>query len=96
MKKDEFYQYALDSYRPAESLIKMVPADKLDWQPGPSFMTLGQVICHLSDGIGDTLNTMIAGSWPKPEEMEDSMKQDKMPRSSGGMGSTIPWAIKFP
>ncbi len=79
MKKDEFIQYTLDAYRPAESLIKMAPADKLDWQPGPKFMTLGQVICHLSDGVGGSLNMLVSGSWPKPEEMEESMKQDAMP-----------------
>jgi uncharacterized damage-inducible protein DinB len=79
MKKDEFFQYALDAYRPAESLIKMTPAEKLNWQPGPTFMTLGQVICHLSDGIGGALNMLFSGNWPKPEEMEESMKQAAMP-----------------
>ena len=79
MKKDEFFQYSLDAYRPAESLIKMVPPEKLDWQPGPSFMTLGQVICHLSDGIGSELKMLVSGSWPKPEEMAESMKQGGMP-----------------
>ena len=79
MKKDEFIQFTLDAYRPAESLIKMAPADKLDWQPGATFMTLGQVICHLSDGVGGALNMLISGNWPKPEEMEESMKQGGMP-----------------
>ena len=68
MKKDEFYQYALEAYRPAISLIKMVPADRLDWKPGPTFMTLGQLICHLSDGIGTELRMLITDSWPKPPE----------------------------
>ena len=27
MKKDEFYQYALDAFKPAETMLKMVPAD---------------------------------------------------------------------
>ena len=48
MKKDEFYEYALSAFRPAESLLKMIPADKLDWKPGPGFMTMGQLICHLA------------------------------------------------
>jgi hypothetical protein len=51
VNKEEFYQYALDCFRPAETMLKMVPADKLDWKPGPSFMTLGQLIYHLSSGI---------------------------------------------
>jgi hypothetical protein len=79
VKKDEFYQYALESFRPAESLLKMVPADKLDWKPGPSFMSMGQLICHLSDGIGKELRMMITNSWPKPEEMTEAMKQGNLP-----------------
>lgn len=75
MKKDEFYQYALDAFRPAESLLKMVPSDKLDWKPGPDFMTMGQLICHLADGIGGELRMAINNSWPKMEEMSEAMKQ---------------------
>jgi hypothetical protein len=76
MKKEEFCQYALDSYRPAETLIKMVPADKLDWKPGPSFMSLGHLIHHLSSGIGGELRMLVTGNWPKPEEMEQMMKNE--------------------
>jgi len=75
VKKDDFYKYALDTFRPTETLLKMVPADKLDWKPGPSFMSLGQLIHHLSAGIGEELHMAITGDWPKPEEMEASMKQ---------------------
>jgi len=74
VNKDEFCQYALDSYRPAETLIKMVPADKLEWKPGPSFMSLGHLIHHLSGGIGAELRMLVTGNWPKPEEMEQLMK----------------------
>ena len=69
MKKDEYYQYAMDAFKPAEMLIKMVPEDKLDWKPGPSFMSLGQLICHLSEGIGKELQMTIANSWPKLEDV---------------------------
>jgi hypothetical protein len=68
VKKDEFYEYALSAFRPAESLLKLVPADKLDWQPGPSFMTMGQLICHMSSGIGTELRMLVDNSWPKPGE----------------------------
>jgi len=74
-KKDEFYQYALDAFRPVEKMLKMVPADKLEWKPGPSFMTMGQLVCHLSDGIGTELRMAFTNSWPKPEEMTEAMKQ---------------------
>ena len=82
MKKDEFYDYCMSAFRPAESLLKMVPADKLDWKPGPSFMSLGHLIYHLSGGIGTELRMAITGDWPKPEEMEESMKPGKLPSCS--------------
>ncbi len=75
MKKDEFYQYALEAFRPAESMLKMVPADKLDWKPGPNFMSVGQLICHLCEGIGTEMRMAITNSWPSPEEMSYEMKQ---------------------
>ena len=75
MKKDEYMQYVLDAFKPAEKMLKMVPEDKLDWKPGPTFMTIGQLICHLCDGIGTELRMAIDNSWPKPEEMEEAMRQ---------------------
>jgi len=80
--KDEYLQYVLDSFKPAESLLKMVPADKLDWKPGPTFMTLGQLICHLGSGVGGDLRMLITESWPKPGEMDEAMKQGNMPSCS--------------
>lgn len=79
VKKDEFCQYALDAFKPVETMIKMVPADKLDWKPGPNFMTLGNLIHHLSSGMGAELRMLTTNSWPKPEEMEASMKAGAMP-----------------
>lgn len=69
MKKDQFYDYCVNAFRPTESLLKMIPADKLDWKPGENFMTMGQLICHLGDGIGTELRMLINNSWPKPEDM---------------------------
>jgi hypothetical protein len=68
VKKDEFFQYALDAFKPAETMLKMVPADKLDWKPGPTFMTMGQLMCHMSSGIGTELRMAIDNSWPKGGE----------------------------
>jgi hypothetical protein len=79
VKKDEFYQYALDSFRPAEAMLKMIPSDKLDWKPAPNFMSVGQLICHLGDGIGAELRMVINNSFPKPEEMAGLPELAKMP-----------------
>jgi uncharacterized damage-inducible protein DinB len=77
VKKEEFFQYVMDAFQPAESLVKMVPSDKLDWKPASDFMSIGQLIRHLCEGgIGDALRKTIRGEWPKPEEMEESMKHE--------------------
>ena len=75
MKKEEFLDFCLSAYRPTESMLKMVPADKLDWKPGANFMTVSQLISHLADGIGTELRMLINDSWPKLEEMTEAMKQ---------------------
>jgi hypothetical protein len=77
--KNEFCEIVLQSINPAEKLIGMVPADRLDWKPGPTFMSMGQVLCHLSDGIGGGLETLVSGKWPSMEEMEVGMKLENMP-----------------
>jgi hypothetical protein len=79
MTKSEYCEIVVQSIQPAEKLIGMVPPDKLDWRPGPTFMTLGQVICHLSDGVGEGLKTLVSGKWPPMEEMEAGMKLENMP-----------------
>jgi hypothetical protein len=79
MTKNEFYDVVMGSVRPAEKLIGMVPSDKLAWKPGPTFMSLGQLICHLSDGLGGGLEMLVTGKWPPPEEMESGMKLENMP-----------------
>jgi hypothetical protein len=77
VKKDEYFQYAMDAFKPAEKMLKMIPADKLDWKPGPTFMSMGELIFHLGGGIGSELKMALNNSWPKPEEMTEAMK--KMP-----------------
>jgi hypothetical protein len=79
MTKNEFCEIVLESIQPAEKLIGMVPADKLNWKPGPTFMSLGQVICHLSEGVGGGLESLAKGNWPPMEEMEAGMKLENMP-----------------
>jgi hypothetical protein len=79
MKKDDFYDYSLASFRPAEKMLKMIPPDKLEWKPAPNFMSMGQLICHLSDGIGTELRMAIDNSWPQREEMTGPPELGNMP-----------------
>jgi hypothetical protein len=79
MTKDDFYKVVMEACRPTESLIRMVSPDKLQWRPGPKFMSLGQLICHLGEGLGAVLSATITGKWPTAEEMEQAMKLENMP-----------------
>jgi hypothetical protein len=79
MTKNEFYEVVMENYRPAEKLIGMVPADKLGWRPGPTFMSVGQVICHLSDGFGGGFEMLLSGKWPSMDEMAEGMKLENLP-----------------
>ena len=79
MTKEDFYNMVVEAYRPAGNLIGMVPADRLDWAPGAKFMTLGQLICHLSLGVGDGIRLLHSGGWPSEEEMLTGMKQENLP-----------------
>ena len=82
MTKNEYYEVVMDNYRPAEKLIGMVPADKLNWKPGPTFMSVGQAICHLSDGFGGGFDMLLSGKWPSMEEMGEGMKLENLPSCS--------------
>jgi hypothetical protein len=79
MTKDDFYNWVMQAFRPAKTLIEMVPADRLEWRPGPKFMTLGQLIDHLSLGVGEGVRLLHTGEWPSDEEMNASMKQENLP-----------------
>jgi hypothetical protein len=82
MTKNEFYEVVMENYRPAEKLIGMVPRDKLNWRPGPTFMSAGQVICHLTMGLGTGLEWLLGGKLPSMEEMGESMKLENLPSCS--------------
>jgi len=82
MTKNEFYEVVMENYRPAEKLIGMVPADKLTWQPGRTFMSTGQVLCHLSGGLGGDLEMLLSGKFPSMKEMEEGMKLENLPSCS--------------
>jgi uncharacterized damage-inducible protein DinB len=84
MTKNEFYECVMGAYRPTETLMRMVPADKLDWRPKPNFMSLAQVICHLANGMAADLRYLFTGKWPflSPEQMQEMMKLENLPSCS--------------
>jgi len=82
MTKNEFYEVVMDNYRPAEKLIGMVPAEKLNWHPGPEFMSTGQVIYHLGGAVGAGLDWLLSGKLPAREEFAERMKLENLPSCS--------------
>lgn len=79
MTKNEFFDVVAASFEPAAKLITLVPADKLAWSPGATFMNLGQLVYHLSAGLGGGMEMLQTGTWPSMEEMEKEGKLENLP-----------------
>lgn len=82
MTRNEYYDFVMDAYKPTITLIRMVPPGKLDWRPGPTFMSLGQLIEHVSSGVGSDLRMLLTGNWPTMEEMDKAGKLENLPSCS--------------
>ncbi len=83
MTKNEYYQCLMEAYRPAEAMIQIVPRDKLDWRPRENFMSFGQLVSHLGDGLGGPLRNLISGKWPfTMEQFEEMTKLENCPSCS--------------
>ena len=71
-----FTKYLDDIARPTTTLIKMAPADRLNWVPGPqNFMTLGQLLHHLA-GCPALFTLAVRDAMPAPEEMPRIIQED--------------------
>jgi hypothetical protein len=80
MTKTDFYDLIMEAYRPAQTLIRMVPEDKLDWRPAAGFMSIGQLIDHLTEPISDGLRCLVTNQWPfTSDQMEEGMKLENIP-----------------
>jgi hypothetical protein len=76
MRPEQFIEYAESIYRPTVKLISLVPAGKLDWRPYPGdFMTLGQLLHHLSGCPGGILMAL-RNAFPPPEAFGRFLQED--------------------
>ena len=78
------------TYRVTETLIDMVDEANLDWKPetGSNWMTVGQLLQHLTDGCGAAMRGFVTGDWgisPEGEVSEEDMlpPADKLPTIAG-------------
>lgn len=72
------YQYGV-----AEKLMNLAENEKLDWKPetGSNWMTLGQLLRHISDACGMPCKGFATGDWGMPEgmDMENMSPEDMLP-----------------
>jgi len=63
--------------------VEMVPEDKLGWAPAKGFMTVGQLIKHMSENWC-VVRMMVKNQWPfsSPEQMTEAMKLENIPSCS--------------
>ncbi len=80
MNKADFIVLMQNTQAPLKNMVSMIPEDKIDWAPGDGFMTVGQVLKHLTENWC-LLRMMVTGEWPfsSEEEMAAAMRLENMP-----------------
>lgn len=65
------FQY---NYSIAEKLMGMVQDSELNWKPatGSNWMTIGQLLHHISNACGGTVKGFVTGDWGFPPDMDPS------------------------
>jgi hypothetical protein len=71
------------SYAVADKLMSMVEESELDWKPatGKNWMTVGQLLLHLTNACGFCCKGFATGDWGMPEgaTMEDMPAEEMLP-----------------
>jgi uncharacterized damage-inducible protein DinB len=71
------------TYATTEKLMEKVDPESLDWKPesGSNWMTVGQLLKHISEGCGSAFNGFITGDWGLPEgtKLEDLPPEEILP-----------------
>jgi len=70
------YQYAI-----AENLMNLVTDDTLNWKPatGQNWMTVGQLLRHMTDACGLCVKGFVTGDWGMPENGGELPAEDMLP-----------------
>ncbi len=71
------------TYSTTAKLLDKVDPDSLDWKPtsGSNWMTVGQLIRHITDACGSGCKGLITGDWglPAGKTWEDLAPEEMMP-----------------
>ncbi len=84
-----------ESYATADSLMGLLTDDELDWKPatGKNWMTVGQVLMHLTNSCGFCCNGFATGEWGIPE---GSAPSSDSPENGGTETDMLPPAEALP
>ncbi len=66
-----------ESFSTADKMMELVSDDELNWKPesGNNWMTVGQVLQHMTNSCGFCCNGFATGDWGMPEESCDTEKE---------------------
>ena len=71
------------AYPVTDALMAKVSDDELDWKPatGENWMTVGQLLMHLTTACGTGCRGFVTGDWGMPPDMklEDLSPEDMLP-----------------
>ena len=70
-----------DMYKITNGLLDLVDDSELDWTPptGENWMTMGQLLRHISDACGAPIRGFCTGEWGMPAEAESASAEDMIP-----------------
>lgn len=73
------------AYRSTTGLMEMVDESNLDWKPetGSNWMTIGQLLMHLTTACGGTVRGFVTGDWGLPEgvKLEEMSPEEMLPQA---------------
>ena len=71
------------SYKATEGLLDLVTDDMLGWKPetGSNWMTVGQLLFHITSACGACMKGFVTGDWgfPEGQDYEDMPEEDMLP-----------------
>lgn len=69
------------AYGSATGLMRMVSDEELDWKPsiGSNWMTVGQLLLHITDACGGSFRGFITGDWGMPGDTGEMSPEEMLP-----------------
>jgi uncharacterized damage-inducible protein DinB len=72
-----------NNYKVAHNLLELADDEHLDWKPpsGSNWMTMGQLIQHITDACGSAFRGFITGDWglPPGKDIKDLAPEEMLP-----------------